>query len=66
MQNVPTRHPDSPIDEEPPDAAMPENGNGSQVAKVPEERETWRSVVVLCGCMMLSGEYAWRMIELAK
>ncbi|KAI5449339.1 hypothetical protein NCC49_004790 [Naganishia albida] len=54
MQTVPTRHPDSPIDEEPPDAAMPENGNGSQVAKVPEERETWRSVVVLSGCMMLS------------
>lgn len=57
MQTVPMRHPDTPSEEEPPDARMPlENGNGTEVVKMPDERETWRSVVVLCGCMILSGE----------
>lgn len=66
----PLRHPDSPVDDEPPD--MRYNGerqdsgvvnaelvNKQRQEKVNgiEERETWRGVVVLCGCMMLSCEY---------
>lgn len=63
MQSLETRHPDSAPNDEPPDtqyARMDETKiaprQDERDAVVSEERETWRSVVVLCGCMMLSGE----------
>ncbi|KAJ9092080.1 hypothetical protein QFC19_008854 [Naganishia cerealis] len=69
MQTHATRHPDSPLSDEPPDTgfgesqtandvktAVSRNEQSRPVAKghAPVEKETWRGCVVLCGCMMLS------------